>query len=149
MKVVAQRVFSASVEVEDKIIGRINGLGWLLLVGVRKGDTVTDAEILAKKIISLRAFSDSDNKMNLDITEVKGEILAVSQFTLYGDCQKGRRPSFIEAASPEVGKSIYEHFVSELSKTGINVETGQFGAMMKISIQASGPVTLILDTDKK
>jgi D-tyrosyl-tRNA(Tyr) deacylase len=144
MKVVAQRVRSAEVSVDGKIVGSI-GMGMLLLVGVGKDDTEGDAERLADKIAKLRIFEDADGKMNLDLTQIEGEILSISQFTLLADLKKGNRPSFINAAAPEMADRIYQSFNAQLVARGFTVATGIFGADMTITSVAIGPVTIILD----
>jgi D-tyrosyl-tRNA(Tyr) deacylase len=144
MRVVLQRVKNAQVTIAGKTVSRIEK-GILLLIGVHKDDTHEKADFLAAKCVDLRIFEDSDGKMNLSLNEIKGEVLAVSQFTLFGDCSKGRRPSFIEAAPPEMGREIYDYFVSQLKKHTANVQTGIFGAMMNVELINDGPVTLILE----
>jgi D-tyrosyl-tRNA(Tyr) deacylase len=144
MKTVLQRVKSASVAVDGKPVGRI-GPGLLLLIGVHQADLEQQAETLARKCAELRIFPDSDGKMNLSLVDVKGDALVVSQFTLYGDCRKGRRPSFIEAAEPEKGNRLYEHFVACLRRLVPRVETGVFGAHMEVSLVNDGPVTLVIE----
>jgi D-aminoacyl-tRNA deacylase len=148
MRVVVQRVNSSKVTVEDKIIGSI-GKGLNLLIGISKEDTEEDLLYLKDKIVNLRIFEDENDKMNLSLLDVKGEILAISQFTLYGDCRKGRRPNFMEAEGGERAKALYERFVELLRETSLKVETGEFGAHMIVDIQNDGPVTLILDSKKK
>jgi D-tyrosyl-tRNA(Tyr) deacylase len=148
MKVVLQRVRRARVEVDGKPVAEI-GKGFLILVGVRSGDSEKDAEYLAEKCFGLRAFEDEQGKMNLGLSEVGGSVLAVSQFTLYGDCRKGRRPSFTDAAPPEEGKRLYEHFVSRLRDLGAQVQTGQFGARMQVELVNDGPVTFVLDSERE
>lgn len=145
MRAVIQRVQEARVEVDGEVIEKI-GQGFLVLLGVRKDDTEEDVRYLADKVTGLRIFEDEAGKMNLSISEVKGEILAVSQFTLYGDCRKGRRPSFDEAAPPDVAERLYELFVEEIRKSGIKVETGRFRALMDVYLINSGPVTILLDS---
>src|SRR3990172_3684369 len=145
MRAVIQRVQEARVEVDGEVIGKI-GQGFLVLLGVRKDDTEEDVRYLADKVTGLRIFEDEAGKMNLSISEVKGEILAVFQFTLYGDCRKGRRPSFDEAAPPDVAERQYELFVEEIRKSGIKVETGRFRALMDVYLINSGPVTILLDS---
>lgn len=147
MRAVIQRVKGAKVEVDGEVVGKIKQ-GYLVLLGVRKDDTEEDVRYLADKVIGLRIFEDETGKMNLSISDVKGEILAVSQFTLYGDCRKGRRPSFDEAAQPEVAERLYELFVEEIRKSGIKVETGRFCALMDVYLINSGPVTILLDSRK-
>jgi D-aminoacyl-tRNA deacylase len=147
MRAVIQRVKEARVEVEGEIVGRI-GEGILIFLGIRKDDTQDDIEYLVDKVLGLRIFDDDAGKMNLSIAEVKGEILVVSQFTLYGDCRKGRRPSFDEAASPDMAEGLYDLFVKEVKKRGIKVQTGKFRALMDIHLVNSGPVTILLDSRK-
>jgi len=144
MKAVIQRVTSASVTVEGKTVGAI-GQGILVLLGVEKGDAEAQADWLAEKIASLRIFSDSEGKMNLGIGETNGSLLVVSQFTLAGNCAKGKRPSFDTAAPPEEGKRLYEYFVQAARQTGLPVETGIFQADMQVSLVNDGPVTFILE----
>ena len=145
MKVVVQRVRQAEVLVEGEVVGQI-GRGMLVFVGIGKGDVQGDADYLAQKVTQLRMFEDSDGKMNLSSVEVNAEILVVSQFTLYGDCRKGRRPSFDNAADPNKGKALYNDFVLALRTQNIKVETGQFRAMMDVSLVNDGPVTFILES---
>lgn len=145
MKAVVQRVQYASVTVDGEILGNIEK-GFLILLGVTHTDTEKEVTWLANKIKDLRIFEDTEGKMNLSLEEVKGEVLVVSQFTLYGNCLKGRRPAFIEAARPEIAIPLYEKFLELFSSFGIKTETGQFGADMKVSLLNDGPVTLILDT---
>jgi len=144
MRVVLQRSKEASVTVAGEIIGQISK-GFVLLVGVTHEDKVEDADYLADKISNLRVFEDTEGKMNLSLLEVGGEILSVSQFTLYGDCRKGRRPNFMDAAKPDHAIQIYEAFNRALIAKGIHVETGEFGAMMDVKLTNDGPVTLILE----
>jgi len=148
MRVVLQRVSRAVVRVEGKTIAEI-GKGFLILVGVKAGDTEKDAESLAEKCFGLRVFEDGEGKMNLALSDVRGSVLVVSQFTLYGDCRKGRRPSFTDAAPPELGEKLYLHFVSRLRELGTSVQTGQFGAKMKVDLANDGPVTFVLDSEPK
>jgi D-aminoacyl-tRNA deacylase len=145
MRVVVQRSKEASVTVEGKVTGQISK-GLVLLVGVTHDDTLKDAEFLAEKIANLRIFEDGNEKMNFSLLDVGGEILSVSQFTLYGDCRKGRRPNFMEAARPEQAIEIYELFNQSLRNKGVTVETGVFGAMMDVALINDGPVTLILES---
>ena len=145
MRAVVQRVTAARVEVDDAVVGEI-GAGLLVLLGVGKPDTAADAEYLAEKIAGLRIFSDSAGKMNLSLTDTGGAMLAVSQFTLYGDCRKGRRPSFDHAAPGEQARALYEHFVEAARRLGIRVETGTFQAHMAVSLTNDGPVTLIVES---
>src|SRR5437867_965612 len=148
MRAVIQRVANARVVVDGEEHSRI-GPGLLVLVGVEKQDTPEDAEMLARRIIELRIFEDDAGKMNRSIAEASGAILAVSQFTLLGDCRKGRRPSFDHAASPDVALPFYETFVREVAALGIPVTTGVFQAMMDIELTNQGPVTFILDSRKR
>ncbi len=144
MRVVLQRVSRASVTIEGRVAGAI-GPGFCLLVGFTHGDTSAQVDWMAEKIGGLRLFSDADGKMNLGLAEVGGAILIVSQFTLYGDAAKGRRPSFIDAARPETAIPLYEAFVAALRSRGLDVATGEFGAMMQVELVNDGPVTLILE----
>lgn len=144
MKIVIQRVKNAQVEVEGEVVGKINQ-GFLVLLGVIHTDTKEQADYLVKKLCKLRVFTDENNKMNLSLRDVGGELLIVSQFTLYADCSGGNRPSFIEAAKPEQANELYEYFCSECKKNEIHVEKGIFGADMKVSLLNDGPVTIILE----
>lgn len=144
MKILIQRVLNASVEVEGAVIGRI-GSGVLVFVGITHSDTVSQAAWLANKLANLRIFEDSEGKLNQSLIDRQGEALIISQFTLYADCSAGRRPSFIQAAQPEIAKPLYEIFVDEMRKLGISVATGIFGAYMKVSLINDGPVTIILE----
>jgi len=144
MKVVLQRVREARVEVEGRICGEI-GRGFLLLVGVGKEDRPADAEWLARKISGLRIFPDAEGRMNLSLSEVEGRCLAVSQFTLFGDCTKGFRPGFTSAAPPEKGREDFDYFVQCLRSEGVEVETGIFQADMQVHLLNDGPVTLVLE----
>ena len=148
MRAVIQRVSSAAVRIEGREHSRI-GAGILVLVGVEKEDTAEDAVGLARKIVELRIFEDEAGKMNRSIGEAGGQILAVSQFTLLGDCRRGRRPSFDPAAPPDLARPLYERFVSEVEALGITVATGVFQAMMDIELTNQGPVTFILDSRKR
>ena len=143
MRAVVQRVSRAKVTVDGAVTGEI-GIGLLVLLGVAEGDTQDDAIFLAEKLVGLRIFPDDEGKMNRDIHDVKGGMLIVSQFTLYGDCQKGRRPSFIDAARPEQAIPLYEDFINQVKAQGVPVATGVFGAMMEVELVNDGPVTLIL-----
>jgi D-tyrosyl-tRNA(Tyr) deacylase len=145
MKVVLQRVSEARVTVEGEVVGTI-GNGLLLLVGVGQEDGESDLIWMADKLAGLRIFEDEAGKMNLSVEDVQGAILSVSQFTLYGDCRKGKRPNFMAAAKPELAESLYNQFNERLRTRGLTVETGRFGAMMDISLVNDGPVTLILDS---
>lgn len=144
MRVVVQRVRSASVTIDGQMAGQI-GVGLLVLVGIREGDGDRQIEFLADKLVNLRIFPDDDDKMNRSLVDIAGELLVVSQFTLYGDCRKGRRPSFIDAAPPAIAIPLYESFVNRLRATGLPVATGQFGANMAVELLNDGPVTLIID----
>ncbi|MBU0467773.1 MAG: D-tyrosyl-tRNA(Tyr) deacylase [Candidatus Omnitrophica bacterium] len=144
MKVVVQRVSRADVKVDAKVVGEISN-GMLVLFGVSKKDTAQDADYLAEKISQLRMFEDAAGKMNLSAVDVKGEFLVVSQFTLCGNCEKGRRPSFDDAALPEKAEELYEYFVEQLKKKGLKVETGVFAAKMDVSLVNDGPVTFIIE----
>jgi D-tyrosyl-tRNA(Tyr) deacylase len=147
MKIVIQRVKQAKVKVNSEVIGKIDK-GLLILVGAEKGDSQSDIDYLVSKALNLRIFEDENSKMNLSVLDIKGEMLAVSQFTLLGDCRKGRRPSFDKAAGGEDALELYEIFVSELQKSGLKVQTGEFGAHMQVELINDGPVTLILDSNK-
>lgn len=144
MKIVVQRVKNAQVEVEGRMVGKI-GKGFLVLLGVNQSDTKEQADYLVKKLCKLRVFTDENDKMNLALKDVNGELLIVSQFTLYADCTQGNRPSFIEAAKPEQANELYEYFCSECEKNQIHVEKGIFGADMKVNLLNDGPVTIILE----
>ena len=144
MKIVIQRVANAQVEVDKKVVGKI-GKGFLVLVGVTHEDTKENADYLVKKLCKLRVFTDENDKMNLSLKDVNGELLIVSQFTLYANCKDGNRPSFVEAAKPEQANELYEYFCSECEKNDIKVEKGIFGADMKVSLLNDGPVTIILE----
>jgi D-tyrosyl-tRNA(Tyr) deacylase len=144
MRVLLQRVSRAEVRVGDRVTGRI-GRGYLLLVGLTHADTEPTLTWMADKVIGLRLFADAEDKMNLSLGDVGGALLVVSQFTLYGNAEKGRRPSFIDAARPEVAVPLYERFVALLRERGVQVETGEFGAMMDVELVNDGPVTLWLE----
>ena len=146
MRAVVQRVTTSDVKVDHKIVGRI-GSGLLVLLGVSRSDEEKDAAYLADKVGHLRIFGDDEGKMNRSLLETKGEALVVSQFTLLGDCRRGRRPSFVEAAPPERAEQLYEYFVNQLRLKGITVSTGQFQAKMAVSLVNDGPVTLILESN--
>jgi D-tyrosyl-tRNA(Tyr) deacylase len=148
MRAVVQRVTEAFVEVEGEKVGR-SGLGLLVLLGVGQKDTVEDAHYLARKIVSLRIFQDEAGKMNRSLKEVGGEVLLVSQFTLYADTRKGNRPSFIKAAPPDVGKRLYEAAIEAFLEQGVHVETGVYGAHMRVHLVNDGPVTLLLDSEER
>lgn len=145
MRAVVQRVTRASVSIEGKIVGSI-GKGLVIFLGVKNGDSEDDAKFLADKCVNLRIFADAAGKFNLSALEVGGEVLAISQFTLYGDTRKGRRPSFIDAAPPEISEPLYQRFVTNLRQSGLKVATGEFGAMMLVEIHNDGPVTILLES---
>jgi len=145
---VIQRAKSGSVSVDEKIISQIE-LGFVILLGVTDQDDETDADYLAGKISHLRVFNDENKKMNLSIQDVKGSALVISQFTLCGDTRKGRRPSFIHAASPEKGNFLYEYFIAQIENNGVPVKSGEFGAMMNINLINEGPVTFVLDSKQR
>ena len=145
MRAVVQRVTSAKVEVDGTVVGEV-GSGLMVLLGVGKEDSAAGAEFLADKIVGLRIFSDEAGKMNLSLLDTGGAMLAVSQFTLYGDCRKGRRPGFDAAAPAEVARGLYEHFVKAVRARGVRVETGVFQADMQVSLVNDGPVTLIVES---
>ena len=144
MKLVVQRVSEAKVEVDEKIVGKI-GKGYLVLLGITHTDTKEIADYLVKKLCNLRVFKDENDKMNLNLKQVNGELLIVSQFTLYGDCTEGNRPSFVNAAKSEIANELYEYFCNKCNQNGIHVEKGIFGADMKVSLLNDGPVTIILE----
>lgn len=144
MKLVIQRVKNASVKVDNKVVGEIEK-GFLVLVGIKVGDTKQQADYLVKKVCNLRVFEDENGKMNLSLKDVGGKLLIVSQFTLYGDCNDGNRPSFIEAARPDEAIPLYEYFCEECDKNGIEVQRGIFGADMKVELLNDGPVTIIME----
>ena len=148
MRVVLQRVSHASVTVEEKVIGKIQR-GFLLLVGVTHDDTMEDMEYLVRKIVQMRIFEDEEGKLNRSIQDIGGEILSVSQFTLYADTKKGNRPSFSKAAPGDVALEMFEQFNGLLRDTGVPVETGQFGADMKVDLLNDGPVTILLDSKNR
>ncbi|MEX0586907.1 MAG: D-aminoacyl-tRNA deacylase [Pirellulales bacterium] len=145
MRACVQRVSEANVRVAGEVVGEI-GLGLLVLLGVAGGDTAADAEQLANKVAGLRVFEDDDGKMNRSLSEVGGAMLVVSQFTLLGDCRKGRRPNFTAAAGPDLAETLYEIFVAKVCQEGIPVATGRFRQHMQVSLVNDGPVTLLLDT---
>ena len=147
MKLVIQRCESASVSVDGKIVGQI-GQGFLVLLGIGQEDTEADCDRLAAKMIGLRIFSDENGKTNLSLKDVGGSLLVISQFTLYANCKKGRRPDFLAAARPEVAIPLYEKFVSLCREKGIHTETGEFGAEMLVESVNDGPLTLVVDTDQ-
>lgn len=147
MRAVVQRVTSSSVTVEGLVVGEI-GAGFLVLLGVARDDGKQDADYLADKITNLRVFNDEHGKMNLSLIDRSGAMLVVSQFTLYGDTRRGRRPSYIDAAEPEKANALYEYFVARVRAQGVRVETGVFQAMMKVNLTNDGPVTILLDSRK-
>ncbi len=144
MRAVIQRVTQSAVVVEGETVGRI-GTGLLVLLGVGRNDTPAHADWLAEKVANLRIFEDADGKLNRSLLDVGGEMLVVSQFTLFGDCRKGRRPSFADAAPPETATELYRRFVEQSRQRGVSVETGQFRAKMDVALVNSGPVTIILE----
>jgi D-tyrosyl-tRNA(Tyr) deacylase len=145
MIAVVQRVISSSVTIDESMVGTI-GPGINVLLGVAAGDGETDAGYLAAKVANLRIFEDDQGKMNRSLIEMGGQMLVVSQFTLLGDCRKGRRPSFIKAAGPDLAEQLYHHFVDRVKKLGVDVQTGRFGAMMRVNIVNDGPVTLLVQS---
>lgn len=147
MRIVLQRVSRASVTIAGRVTGAIER-GFCLLVGFTHGDTDAEVDWMAEKVIGLRLFTDADGKMNLGLSEVAGGLLVISQFTLYGDAAKGRRPSFLDAARPEVAIPLYQRFLAQLRNRGVPVASGEFGADMLVEIHNDGPVTLILDRDR-
>lgn len=148
MRAVIQRVKEASVAIDNEIVGAIQQ-GFMVLLGIHEDDTLEDVAYLTRKIAKLRVFEDTEGKMNLDITAVNGQVLSISQFTLYADTKKGNRPSFVKAARPEVAIPLYDAFNQSLQKEGIGVATGQFGANMQISLINDGPVTIMIDSKEK
>jgi D-tyrosyl-tRNA(Tyr) deacylase len=148
MRVVIQRSNQAKVTVEGKITGQIE-FGFVVLVGITHEDSLEDAQFVADKIANLRVFEDNEGKMNRSLLDVGGQVLSISQFTLYGDCRKGRRPNFMQAAKPEHAKPLYEQFNDALREKGIKVETGVFGAMMDVQLNNHGPVTVIIESKEK
>jgi len=145
MKAIVQRVKNAHVKVDNNTISSI-GKGLMVLLGVQEGDTEKETDFLVDKIIHLRIFEDSQGKMNLSLKDVKGELLVVSQFTLMGDCKKGRRPSFTKAAAPDRAKALYKYFIARAMDSGVTTQSGQFQALMEVFLINHGPVTLALDT---
>ena len=148
MIAVLQRASEGKVTVEDRITGEI-GTGLVILLGVAQGDSEKDADFIAERIAGFRIFNDEDGKINLSIRDVNGAALVVSQFTLVGDWRKGRRPSFTSAATPEEGERLYEYFCGQLRQLGVPVQTGEFGAMMDVSLINDGPVTFVMDSRKQ
>ncbi len=147
MRAVVQRVSRAEVRIEGRVVGRI-GVGLVVLVGIARDDAPEAGQWLAEKIVNLRVFDDAEGRMNRSLLEAGGAVLCVSQFTLYGDCRKGRRPSYDRAASPDAAMTLYESFVASLRALGVKVETGEFRAMMDVELVNDGPVTLLLDSEK-
>ena len=147
MRAVVQRVSSSKVTVDGEVTGEINK-GLLVLLGVTHEDTSKDVDYIIDKVLNLRIFEDENEKMNLSLKDVGGELLVVSQFTLYGDCRKGRRPSFSSAARPEVATKLYEEFIEKARKEGIVTKTGQFGALMMVDLTNDGPVTILLESNR-
>jgi len=145
VRVVVQRVSRASVRVGDELVGSI-GQGLLVLLGVAKSDTEASADFLVEKVLNLRIFQDGDGKMNRNLLDIAGELLVVSQFTLYGDVRKGRRPSFDQAAAPEMARSLYEYFLSSARKSGLQIAAGVFQATMQVELVNDGPVTILCDS---
>lgn len=148
MRAVIQRAQDAKVTIKEEVVGEIKN-GFVVLLGVTHDDTIEDAKYLVNKITHLRVFEDDHEKMNLSLKDVHGDILSISQFTLYGDTRKGRRPNFMQAAKPEHANTLYEQFNALLRDEGLKVETGEFGAMMNVSLTNVGPVTLIIDSKEK
>lgn len=148
MRAVVQRVKKSRVIVEGRLVGEINK-GFNVLLGISKDDTIEDLKYIKDKIINLRVFEDENDKMNLSLLDIKGDILAISQFTLYGDCRKGRRPNFMNAMGGDEAKALYEEFVKMLKESGLKVETGEFGAHMNVEIENDGPVTILLDSKRE
>lgn len=147
MKIVIQRVKKATVSINKDIVGAIN-YGFLIFLGIQSTDTEQDVDYLVKKVTKLRIFSDENNKMNLSIKDINGQLLIVSQFTLYANCNDGNRPSFIDAAKPDIAIPLYNYFIEECKKTVPIVETGEFGADMQVELVNDGPVTIIIDSKK-
>jgi len=147
MRAVIQRVKESRVDIDGTVVGRI-GPGLLVLLGVGEADTEADAAYLARKIVEMRIFADAGGAMNLSVQDVQGEVLVVSQFTLWADCRKGRRPSFVRAARPEKAREIYARFVEEMKGTGLTVATGRFQEMMEVHLVNDGPVTILIDSQK-
>ena len=145
MRLVIQKVSQSSVKIDGKIVGKI-GKGYMVLVGITNGDDKMLVEKMVDKLVNLWIFEDENDKLNLSLLDVNGSILSISQFTLYANCKKGRRPSFIDAAKPNVSSPLYDYFNEVLEKKGVNVERGVFGAMMEVSLINDGPVTIILDS---
>lgn len=144
MKFIVQRVRQAQVEVDKKTVGKIDK-GFMVLIGVTHEDTRENADYLVKKLVNLRVFKDENNKMNLSLKDIKGSLLLISQFTLYANCEKGNRPSFVEAAKPEIAKELYEYVIQKCKEEIENVQTGIFGANMQVNLTNDGPVTILLE----
>ena len=147
MRLVIQRVLNSKVEVDNKVVGKI-GKGFMVLIGIKHDDTRETADLMIKKLLNLRVFSDENDKMNLALKDVNGELLLVSQFTLYADCKKGNRPSFFNSAKPEYANELYEYIIEKCKDREISVQTGIFGADMKVELVNDGPVTIVLDSDE-
>lgn len=147
MRALIQRVTSASVSIDGKTVGKIDK-GLLILLGVSVNDTCLEADKLVEKLLKLRILEDENGKMNLSVTDIGGELLVISQFTLYGDCRRGNRPDFTEAARPDSANGLYEYFKTKLKESGLKIECGVFGADMKVTLCNDGPVTVMLDTDE-
>ena len=148
MRAVVQRVSSSRVTVDERVTGEVKK-GLLVLLGVTHDDTSKDVDYMVDKVTNLRIFEDENDKMNLSLLDIKGDILAISQFTLYGDCRKGRRPNFMNAMGGDEAKALYEEFVKMLKESGLKIETGEFGAHMNVEIENDGPVTILLDSKKE
>lgn len=147
MRIIVQRVNNASVEVDEKLVGAIKK-GLLVFLGVGREDDEVDLDYMVNKVLGLRIFEDEDDKLNLSLEDIEGELLVVSQFTLYGDARKGRRPSFTASAAPDIGEEYYEKFVDKCRESGLKVETGIFGADMNVNLSNDGPVTIMIDSKK-
>lgn len=147
MRLVVQKVSQSSVKIEGEIVGAIDK-GYMVLVGITNGDDELLVEKMVDKLVNLRIFEDENDKLNLSLLDVGGSVLSISQFTLYANCKKGRRPSFIDAAKPDISSPLYDFFNKKLEEKGINVERGVFGAMMEVSLINDGPVTIILDSNE-
>ncbi len=147
MRFVIQRVLNSNVEVDNKVVGKI-GKGFMVLIGIKHEDNKEVADLMVKKLLNLRVFNDENDKMNLSLKDVNGELLLVSQFTLYADCKKGNRPSFINSAKPDYANELYEYIIEKCKESGFNVQTGIFGADMKVGLVNDGPVTIVLDSDE-
>ncbi|MCA9733017.1 MAG: D-tyrosyl-tRNA(Tyr) deacylase [Deferribacteres bacterium] len=148
MRALIQRVSQGSVTIEGKVVGKI-GTGIVLLLGIKNGDNLEDIKYIANKCVNLRIFNDESGNLNKSLLEIGGEMLIISQFTLYGDARKGRRPGFSDAAPPEIAEPLYNDFVSEVRRSNVRVATGEFGAMMQILIKNEGPVTLMIESRQK